>query len=293
MPKSCRVPLLPPRRLVAAGVLLLLAAGRAAGGLPVIGFTEPRVRVDVSAVESGTLAELSARKGQRVRAGQPLGRLDDEVLRSRLALAEARAEERSATRAAEVRLDLARRKQQRLQVLREEGHGGREEMARADAEVELAETDVQAAVEARTAAALQVRQIEAELRRRQIVAPFAGTVADVLKDVGEFIGSADAAVVTLVDLTQLRVSFFVPTAEADGLRGDAAVSVRVLPAGRVVSGRVEFVSPLIDADSDTVRVDVLLDNADRGIRSGRRCELIVGRTGRSSATATTAREDRR
>ncbi len=39
-------------------------------------------------------------------------------------------------------------------------------------------------------------------------------------------------------------------------------------------GRVEFVSPVTEADSGTVRVKVLLDNAQGQYRCGVRCALV-------------------
>ena len=255
---------------------LLLLALAAADRPPVVGFSEPLRTVAVSAAEPGVLRTVDVVKGQRVAAGGLLATLDDDVLRAARDLAEATAEGTAALEAARIRLERAEQTRRRLRVLETEGHGGREEIARAEADVRLARTDVAAAEEDRRLASLQVAKIDAELRRRRIAAPFAGTVADVAREPGEYVAGGEAsAVVTLVDLSKLRVRFHVPTARAAGLEQGDAVAVRLVHDGRRVPAAVEFASPVIDAESDTVRVDVLIDNAAGGLRSGRRCQLLL------------------
>ncbi|MDO4245438.1 MAG: efflux RND transporter periplasmic adaptor subunit [Deinococcus sp.] len=61
-----------------------------------------------------------------------------------------------------------------------------------------------------------VRQAEENLRRTAVRAPFAGTVAEVLTEVGEF-AAQGTAVVRLVDPTSLRARVSVPTADATTL----------------------------------------------------------------------------
>ena len=61
-----------------------------------------------------------------------------------------------------------------------------------------------------------VRQAEENLRRTAVRAPFAGTVAEVLTEVGEFAGQG-TAVVRLVDPSSLRARVGVPTADAAAL----------------------------------------------------------------------------
>ena len=43
--------------------------------------------------------------------------------------------------------------------------------------------------------------------------------------------------------------------------------------GFEVEGRVEFVSPITDADSGTIRVELSIDNSKGGVPSGVRCVL--------------------
>lgn len=61
-----------------------------------------------------------------------------------------------------------------------------------------------------------VRQAEENLRRTAVRAPFAGTVADVLTEVGEFAGQG-TPVVRLVDPGSVRARVGVPTADAAAL----------------------------------------------------------------------------
>ena len=271
-PRPDRPPMTPRPAAVAA---LLWLAANAAADQPLTGFARPVRRVDVAAREAGTLVELSVRKGEAVDAGRTLGRLDDSVLAARLEQARSLASATARGDAAAIRLRRAERTRERLETLYREGHGGAEEIDEADADVAIARTEVRAAEEDARAAALEVRRIEAELRLRRVTAPFAGTVADLLKEEGEFVAASDPAVLTLVDLSQIRVSFFVPAARSEGLAAGEPARVRTAHDGRAHPAIVEFVAPLIDADSDTVRVDVLVDNEPARVRAGRRCELVL------------------
>ena len=281
------------RRALGAAVLLLSAASAVAGTEDaLIGFAAPVRRVDVAALEPGTLVRLSVEKGASVTAGQTVGRLDDAVLSARLEQARAKADATARRDAAAIRLERAKRTRRRLETLFREGHGGAEEIDEADADVAIAETEVRAAEEDARAATLEVRRIEAELLRRRITAPFNGTVADLLKQEGESVSASDPSVLTLVDDSRLRVSFFVPAPRSEAVTNGAAVRLRTLHDGRIVPAVVEFVSPLIDADSNTVRVDVLIDNAAGAVRAGRRCGLLLPQSAVATGTSDPAGERR-
>jgi hypothetical protein len=51
------------------------------------------------------------------------------------------------------------------------------------------------------------------------------------------------------------------------------VALSLPESKRRAVGQVEFVSPVTDAESGTVRVKVLLKNTDGQYRSGVRCEI--------------------
>ena len=298
MRKSIRDADAPPRhssvrpmtRRLTPLLLTLFAAPVAVGGddadFGTEGFTEPYRVAAVAAAESGVLAELRVRPGERVGAGRVLAVLDAGVLGAAKTIAEADAAATAARDAAAVELRLKERRLAALRELSAAGIGNAEEVERAVADVDLAAAAVRRAGEELRRAALEVGRIAAQLDRRSVRAPWSGTVVSVAREAGEAVSASDPVVLTLADLTRLRCVFLPSTADAARLRPGGAVTVSVRDASpggrkntdgrRTVAGTVEFVSPVTDAESDTVRVEVVLPNTDGSVRSGVRCRLTGG-----------------
>lgn len=269
-------------KMSAACFLLCLCGNGAFAADPIIGFTEPTTTIELAASETGTLSKLNIKRGDRVAAAQVLGSLDVEVLEANRMIAQAKLDTGARLKAAEIRLKQASQNFEQLQTLRAEGLGGRRELQMSQAEFELAETDVEAVKEEIQLSSLELRRIEAEIRRRSLVSPINGIVSDVHRDVGEFVAASDPNVLTIVDLSELRIRFYPETKFAEPLVPGDMLSVRFVHSNKVVNAKVEFIAPVINADSNTIQIDVLLDNSLRKLRSGRRCELL--RTVKSPVT---------
>jgi len=68
----------------------------------------------------------------------------------------------------------------------------------------------------------------------------------------------------------------VPVTDVKSIRKGQTVSVRVDGVKSKVKAKVELVSPVINADSQTVRVKVELPNPGNKIRSGAKCFFDSG-----------------
>jgi len=290
--------------LPAAAVLLLLPLISAAGpnrsksegqtpldGGEIFGFSEPVQAIDVAASETGILDQLRVQPGDRVQQGQELGRLDSHVLMAQLEIVAARIEAQARFKAATIRVQRAERTYEKLQSLYEEGHGGARELELAASDLELARTDLTAVEEETAISRLERKRISAELQRRQITSPIAGIVSEIHRDVGEFVAATAPDVLTVVNLKQLRIRFYPSADQAAAFHKGGRVKVRFVHSQRTATARVDFVSPIIDADSNTIRVEVLLDNAAGAFRSGRRCLLLTDPSEPSAPQAAT-RPDR-
>ena len=247
-----------------------VACAQSDAGTP--GFTEPERTVAVAAAETGILVELRVRPGDRVAAGAVLGRLDAAGLEEQKAIAEARAAATAARDAAVIEADLVRRRLAKFEAVGADQLGSRDELERARADAALADVRVRKAEEDAALATLDVARIAAALGRRTVRSPAAGTVVAVQREAGEAVSAADPVVAVLAKLDVLRAVFHPPAAVAARLRKGEAVAVRFAGIG-VVRGTVDFVSPVTDAESGTVRVEALLPNAAGRLRSGTACTL--------------------
>jgi len=253
--------------------LLAVVTGHAAEPADLIeGFTEPYRSVEVAAPESGTIEEIPVRQGQLVKKGDVLVVLDRDLLQASLEIAKAKAESTAKLEATKIELLL---KQRRLDnfIRLGKGNSSNEETERARADADLARTQVLAAEEELKLSVLDLKRIQVQLDRRTIRSPLEGVVTRLYFEVGESVPQADPKVATVVDLNRLRVVFHPPTRLAESLAPKSAVPVRLLRTDTVVQTEIEYVSPVTDADSGSVRVEVILDNTNAKYRSGMRCSL--------------------
>ena len=85
----------------------------------------------------------------------------------------------------------------------------------------------------------RIAQTERSLSQTRIRAPFAGQIAELSTEVGEFVG-AGAKVLRLVDLSSLRAKFAVPSSDADSLLNGAGLVITV--GGIRLEGRVQRIA---------------------------------------------------
>lgn len=250
------------------------------------GFAEPVELVDVASPESGTIHEVLVRQGQTVRKGDPLIQMDQETLLPALELAKAKAEARR-LEAAKIEVQVKQRRLENLQRLGRE-HSSSEEVVRATADVELARTQVMAAEEEIRQSVLEARRIEVQLARRTIRSPINGVVTRIHRRAGEFVTTTEPLVVTVADLSRLRIILHPASPDAESLAAATRAVVRLERGSESVETSIDFVSPVTSADSGTVRVELLLDNPGGKYRSGIRCWLIGALPDGSQATLQSA-----
>jgi RND family efflux transporter MFP subunit len=240
-----------------------------------VSFTEPFEQIDVSAAEFGLIQRIDVHEGQTVRSGGLLGELDIRVLQESRRLAKQRSESTARINAARADLSLKKSHYDKLAPLLLEGHANQSEIERAKSEYDQAFAALQLAEEESVEANIELARIEAQLSQRQIRSPIDGTVIEVHRRPGEYLSNNDPRFATVVQLNRLRARFFIATNLAVMLKQGDTVSVRIADVQRSVPANVEFVSPITDSQSGTVRVDVLIDNEEQQYRSGISCELLL------------------
>ena len=159
------------------------------------------------------------------------------------------------------------------------------ELAQAEAQLALAQSNFERAKELRrnnvgtqraldeAEAALRTGQAQVELARAQLdkrilVAPFAGTTGLRKVSPGEFV-TAGTAIVNLEQLDPLKVDFMVPEiflpAVAHGQR--IALTIDAFPGSAFV-GTVKAIDPLIDKGGRSIVVRAEIGNGDGALRPG-------------------------
>lgn len=234
-------------------------------------FTEPFRKIDLSPAEPGTISELLAHEGDRVAKGQVLAMLDHDVLQVSLEIDKAIMQSRSKFDSAKAERNLRKSRLENLEMLRVRGHANQEEVNRAQTDLAIAEANLLSTQEQMTVDALQYKKTQAMLERRTVRSPIDGILTRLHREEREFVTLSSPTVATVVQLDQLRVIFNVPTPFATNMKVGENVRLALPDSEENVEGRIEFISPITEAESATVRVKVLLNNAQGKLRSGVRC----------------------
>ncbi len=254
-------------------------------------FTEPAKRVAIPAPEIGVISEILVKEGDEVRETQILARLDDSVLRASLEVAKAAKDALGSRRSAEAELTMREKQLESYKELRERGNATQRELERAESEYHQAASRLQTVREELEVRRLEYERVKAQIKQRVLRTPIHGFVVAIDKEVGEFVSPTDAVIMHVVHLDTLKAVFMVPIDAAQGLSVGQNVKLNFGYHGKIVGGVIEFVSPVAQAESSTVRVKVRIPNQKHEVQSGVVCrwdlrfEPAVEKTTRASEAA--------
>jgi RND family efflux transporter MFP subunit len=208
----------------------------------------------VRAKAGGTLLALEVAEGDRVRAGQVIGRVD-------MAEANARAAERAA-QLASARSTLAQA---------ERSHASNERLAAqqfiSPTALDASRTALETAQAAVAAAQAGLNAAGVALREAALVAPIAGIVSRRQVLPGEKV-SPEQPVLTLVDLSRLELAAQVGTHEVSRLVPGMPVQVSVEGVAEPLAGRLVRIAPAAEAGTRAIGVTVALANPGERLRAG-------------------------
>ena len=217
-------------------VISVTAAGEAAAWL------ESKVLTQVE----GTAQRIPVQESEFVRSGQLLVALDTVDLALQVRDAEAGL--------AQAEADYRQRTLFDDQIEDPEVRTERERVARAQSGLDRAQ--------------VALEQAQLQLTRARVGAPFSGRVANLRVSQGHRVRVGDE-LMTIVDIDPIKVEVRVLEAEV-GLLAAGRVARIMFAAfpGETFVGRIETINPVIDTDSRTARVTVLMPNPDARILPG-------------------------
>jgi len=114
----------------------------------------------------------------------------------------------------------------------------------------------------------KIEQLEYEIAQKKVLSPFSGFIAGEHTQVGQWV-SAGGAVVTLIDLSKIRITVDIPERYAVLLpeKGRVKVNVKSIP-GKPLSGNIYAILPRGNSESRTFPVRINLANPGFKIKSG-------------------------
>lgn len=260
-------------KIAAALAASLLAAS--AGASEYTCLIEAYETVDVRSPVEALIETITVRRGDLVKKGQVLVRLESAAERAGLDLARARATMQGELKAAEARLDLAKRKYERAEELYKQKFVSSTARDEAEAEYKLGTEQVRQAREARELAELEARRSSELLALRTLRSPFDGVVVEKLQSPGEMATTnINQPILKLARIDPLHVEVVLPVSEygkvKNGMRG---VVVPEKPIDGRYEARVKVVDRTVDAASGTFGARLELPNPRAAIPAGVKCRV--------------------
>lgn len=204
--------------------------------------------VDVSNEVAGTVSEIAFASGGTVEAGDLLVQLDDSIEQAELP-----------GRIAQVKL--AQLEAERRGELIGRSLTAEEDLDRAQSQLEQQQSALAA--------------LKASIAKKQIRAPFGGTLGIRQVNLGEYL-PAGTPIVTLQALDELHVDFTLPEEFVDDVAPGQEVGVRVSTyPERTFRGELSAVSVKVDPTSHNFAVQAVIDNSEHRLRPGMFADVAV------------------
>jgi len=238
--------------------------------ISLVGTAEAIAASTVAAEVSGIVEHFPVKEGDAVKRGDLLARLKDTDLRLRLKAAQA------ARAAIQANHENSLKELDRIRKLREtksisETHYDTAFYARLVLERRLQQSDA------------EIEQIEYEINRKKVLAPFSGFVAKEHTQIGEWI-QPGGAIVTLLNLEEIRLTVDVPERYVVNLHPDSRVSVTVKSiSAETFSGRIYAILPQGDAAARTIPVRININNPGSRIKSGMEVQVTFSLANKKNA----------
>lgn len=279
------------------------------------GKIDPRRSVNISAQSIGRVTRIGVREGDRVTAGQFLLQIDpvsaqSAVRRDEAGVAGARTsleQSRVTVQSARASLDIARQAYKRQQELWDAGLTTRENLEKAEAEVQMRESDINARQQEIKTREEQVRQQEAglsssryNLAQVRFESPFDGIVTRRNVEEGENVvmgtmNNAGTVLLTVADMSVIEAEIEVDETDIPLVQIGQKASVTIDAIdGKTFPGHVTEIgnSPIQATGAATgtrtatnFKVVVTLDEVSPEIRPGFTCTAEISTATKSNAVA--------
>lgn len=176
---------------------------------------------------------------------------------------------------------------QQLENARSQVNSARTNLKVAEANLEEAERGprserLQAGLASVKQAEASLAQIEDQINKTRITAPFSGLVNLVNVDEGEMIASGQT-VINLIKTDQLYAEIDVTAATASAIKKGDIVEVKAETMQYYIEGEVSNISPAADASSRTFLVKIKIPNDNQKLRAGMFADVKISKGNSGSA----------
>ena len=256
----------------AAG-FMLLSQGTASAQETFDCLVDPSLVVQVGSAEAGIINKIVVGRGDTVSEGQVIATLESGAEEAALEYARARAEDNAPTEIAESRAKLLEAEATRARQLGEKKLMAEAAVAKVISDYEQSLLAVRQSRIEKNLAQLDLKRVQAQLRRRVILSPVDGLLITRMIGPGEYV-FAQAPVVQIAQINPLNVEVFLPTDLYGQFKvGDEATIMPTEPVGGEYLAKITVIDQIFDAASDTFGIRLQMANPDGKLPAGMDCKI--------------------
>jgi RND family efflux transporter MFP subunit len=242
---------------------------------PLACLIEPQRVAEIGSPVIGVVETLLVERGDRVTKGQVIAVLRADVERAAVGVAQSRADAEAEEQAASAAAAHARQRLTRARDLHSQNFISDNALDQAKVESDLADRKLAQMREQRRISVRERELASTQLAQRTIRSPFDGVIVERYVSPGERVETKPLLRVAQID--PLKVLVVVPAALYGRVSVGAGVAVTPqLPNTAPLRARVTLVDTLIDAPSNTFRIQLELPNPERNVPAGLRCAADLG-----------------
>ena len=205
---------------------------------------------------SGVLTNVYVTDGQRVKKGEVLAKIDDGGLSQQLAQLK-------------IQSDLAKTTFERQQRLWDQKIGSEMQYLQAKSNYE--------------AQAQAIAQLEQQVAKTIVKAPFSGTIDDVFTEQGSVVMPGQSALMRIVNLDNMYIETDVPEKYVANITKNKNVEVEFPVLGKKIDSKVRQVGDFINPDNRTFKVEISIPNKEKIIKPNLTAKLKINDYSNESA----------
>jgi RND family efflux transporter MFP subunit len=234
---------------------------------------KPKSTVKLGSPEQGILAEVFVTRGDKVKKGDLVARLDTAVEQLEAELARLKARNTVDVRSGEAQFEYRKKEASRLETLRVQKTVPETTYDQAVIEQRLAQLQVDSATTQKHIAEVEYQRVKAHLDRRSIRSPVDGVIVEVNLSPGEYVYE-QTPIMSIAEIDPLYVEVFIPVIRygsvATGMLAEVSPEE---PIGGNYHAKVTVVDDVFDPASRTFGVRLEMPNTDYALPAGLRCTV--------------------
>lgn len=197
---------------------------------------------------TGSLKKIYVKEGQRVKKGSLLAQIDDAGLKNQL-------------EQLQIQVELSKTTYDRIQRLWKQNIGSEMQLLQAKANYE--------------AQLKSIEQLKKQLQRTQILAPFSGTIDEIVANTGANLIPGQTPVMRIVNLKEMYTEANVPERYLSQIKAGTAATVNIPMLNREYSTSIRQTGNFINPNNRSFRVETSLPNPDEMIIPNLTCKLKI------------------